>query len=506
MLRFWTDCPRFRQSRRRHPEVTPFPYSKRVGHNCCPIQGGGNNTLRCPPLSRAYVIESNWHLVAWTMPIKLNSVINPNSAPDAPNSAPDFKNLRPARRPVLADRELQTLLVQFHYQCVHFFGTWTSFNMSAAKHWTFTVNNYTPEVFAYVTTPRPSIKYLIVGKEVGASGTPHLQGYAILSVKKTRAQAKLAIVGPGNHAHLENAKGNAKHNINYVSKGDMSKDIWDELKKNKEDPTTHPTYGLNAEVTEVGVRPKTAASKGENIYEAMQSYIAENAGRLNEYDMSASNYEFMCKHEDRFNTILQQDINDSITCDVQLWPWQQAVKDYWIDRDVGNRRILFIVDEVGNAGKTILSRYCLVHRPGTQILRMGRVADMAHAINNHNDLFFINIPRTKMEMINYETLEDLKDGMVWSPKYKSMMKMFRTSPNLIVTMNSMPNMEALSQDRYVILILENGNWSCEQVPELNTDYVPPEPETVVEPIIATETVGATAGDSNEPDAPAAPVA
>ena len=43
-------CPRSNQSRMRHPEVTHFPYSKRVPEKYCPVQGGGNNTLRCPAL------------------------------------------------------------------------------------------------------------------------------------------------------------------------------------------------------------------------------------------------------------------------------------------------------------------------------------------------------------------------------------------------------------------------------------------------------------------------
>lgn len=42
-----------------------------------------------------------------------------------------------------------------------------------AKHWCFTINNYTVEE----TTPNPiQFTYLVIGKEVGENNTPHLQG------------------------------------------------------------------------------------------------------------------------------------------------------------------------------------------------------------------------------------------------------------------------------------------------------------------------------------------
>nr|WAE42924.1 MAG: replication associated protein [Cressdnaviricota sp.] len=56
---------------------------------------------------------------------------------------------------------------------------------SQAKHWCFTFNNYDKDDF-YLIQERlalTSAKF-IVGKEVGESGTPHLQGYTEFHVKK----------------------------------------------------------------------------------------------------------------------------------------------------------------------------------------------------------------------------------------------------------------------------------------------------------------------------------
>jgi hypothetical protein len=75
-----------------------------------------------------------------------------------------------------------------------------------AKRWCFTLNNYTDEDLEWISKfiiPDNCV-FAVVGQEIGESGTPHLQGFVNLKVKKRLSQLKELL---GSRAHLEQAKG-----------------------------------------------------------------------------------------------------------------------------------------------------------------------------------------------------------------------------------------------------------------------------------------------------------
>ena len=58
-----------------------------------------------------------------------------------------------------------------------------------AKHWCFTLNNYTADEYDALSAighelPK-EISYIIVAKETGETGTPHLQGYISFDRKRS---------------------------------------------------------------------------------------------------------------------------------------------------------------------------------------------------------------------------------------------------------------------------------------------------------------------------------
>lgn len=86
--------------------------------------------------------------------------------------------------------------------------------ISPAIRWCFTLNNYTEEeCSSIVPILDQNCKYAIVGKEVGAQGTPHLQGYLEFNTKKRPLS-----VFDNKRFHFEKAKGNRESNYNYCKK------------------------------------------------------------------------------------------------------------------------------------------------------------------------------------------------------------------------------------------------------------------------------------------------
>jgi len=97
--------------------------------------------------------------------------------------------------------------------------------MIPSKYWCFTWNNYNNDDiidFEHICD-QYHIKY-IFGKEVGANGTPHLQGY-IESPTKIRPIEKLKL---SKRIHWEMRKGSKQQNITYCSKEGDFKTSFDE--------------------------------------------------------------------------------------------------------------------------------------------------------------------------------------------------------------------------------------------------------------------------------------
>jgi len=85
------------------------------------------------------------------------------------------------------------------------------------QHYCFTLNNYVEEELSSVRSFCESEgKYFIIGKEVGDSGTPHLQGYVSLKRRRTFLFVRDKL---SSRCHIESARGTARQNREYCSKG-----------------------------------------------------------------------------------------------------------------------------------------------------------------------------------------------------------------------------------------------------------------------------------------------
>lgn len=83
-----------------------------------------------------------------------------------------------------------------------------------ARRWCYTLNNYSSEEMSQVSRLFANEKYFVQGEEVGAEGTPHLQGY--VEFKHQKDLKTLKKINP--RIHWEKARGNRKQNEIYCKK------------------------------------------------------------------------------------------------------------------------------------------------------------------------------------------------------------------------------------------------------------------------------------------------
>lgn len=294
-----------------------------------------------------------------------------------------------------------------------------------AKHWCFTLNNYTQADIDRLSVPMDGVGYMIFGKEVGASGTPHLQGTVCFIARKRLAQVKgttqAPVIGP---AHCSITR-YLLQSIEYCKKDN--------------------------EFIEWGVIPNLGGKEEKRSdLEDFKASVKDNVTDMKELRELHSN---VCALYPRFVREYISDMRPKITVDAHpLREWQATLNGTLL-LPPNDRTIIFIVDITGNQGKSWFARYyCDLHSNG-QVIIPGRKADMAYTIEEEMRVFFLDCPRSKQgDFVQYDFLEELKGGYVFSGKYESRVKKLK-SPHIVVLMNEHPDMQKLSPDRYSITVL-----------------------------------------------------
>ncbi len=292
---------------------------------------------------------------------------------------------------------------------------------SRAKNWCFTLNNYTNEdldrISAIVDTNN-KINYLIYGKEVAESGTPHLQGFIAANEQLRLQQIKTII---GSNPHLEIAR-NVNASIIYCKKeGD-----W----------------------VEFGTRGTSQQGKRNDLEEFRN---AVKGGMLNMKDIRELHSDVYAKYPRFCLEYVRDNFPKTKIPDHPLRPWQQSLNDL-LEEEPDRRTIIFVVDEIGNSGKSWFADWYQQKTGETcQVLTPGKRADMAYMLPMQLRVLFLDAPRAKQsEFIQYDFLEDLKNGRVFSPKYESVMKTYEPM-HIVVCMNEEPDRTKLSSDRYKVI-------------------------------------------------------
>ena len=298
--------------------------------------------------------------------------------------------------------------------------------MSRAKKFVFTKNNYTePDIeFLKGLFERPAegdeVTYLVFGKEVApTTGTPHLQGYIEWSKRKTLSVCRRLL----SRCHIEIARGSPQQCAIYAKKdGDFLE------------------FGT---ISKQGSRTDV-----ESFMKWMREYdgyppdveIAENFPQYYFH-----NYNSVCRVRELYCSQVQLETPD----DLRLW--QSELEEILRDPPIDDRKILFYVDETGGTGKSFFIRYYLSKYKDGQMFGIGKRDDLAHAVDVTKRVFLINVPRENMQFLNYGFIEQLKDRMIFSPKYDSKTKKLIYKPHVVIFSNEYPDYAKLSEDRYEVI-------------------------------------------------------
>lgn len=135
-----------------------------------------------------------------------------------------------------------------------------------------------------------------------------------------------------------------------------------------------------------------------------------------------------------------------------LRSWQSALVDI-IKGPVCPRKVYWCYDLAGNTGKSFMGKYLMAWHDAT-IFTHGKLSDMAFAYNLER-VVVIDLARTQSDKLDhmYQFIENLKNGILFSPKYESGTKCF-PPPHVIVFANFEPDRSKLSEDRWFIKALD----------------------------------------------------
>lgn len=292
-----------------------------------------------------------------------------------------------------------------------------------STRWVFTINNPTDEDRNHVAElgVHQLRKYLIVGRETGESGTPHLQGFVVFTRGLTRTRVSRLLP----RAHLEPARGTSAQAADYCKK--------------------------DGDFDEYGECPLQSGANNvlDDLYSWGEAFITEH-GRAPTSPEIARNHPTAYLRYPRVVRLFQA---QEPPVEIQTGTpneWQQELEEL-LEGEASPRSVMFFVDPEGGNGKTWFQQYYLTKFPDrTQVMSIGKRDDLAHYIDPLKTHFFFNVPRHGMEYLQYTILEQLKDRMVFSPKYNSKTKILRHIPHVVVFCNEEPDMTKMTDDRYVV--------------------------------------------------------
>ena len=298
--------------------------------------------------------------------------------------------------------------------------------MAQSSRWCFTLNNYNDESQGHICAlfaNEELVKYAVYGREVAPStNTPHLQGFVVFQKRYRLGGVKdlFQPYGP----HLEPARGTSQEASTYCKK--------------------------DGDYEEFGSLP--AQGQRNDFAEFKQWVLAQPSSPSSA--LVAQEYPNIWLKYPRVMEWIRLIYPHPVLELGEPRDWQRHLEGC-LDQEPDGRKIIFVVDPNGGCGKSWFCRYWFTKHPNlTQLLSVGKRDDLAHCIQPTKRFFFFDCPRGQLEFFQYSVLEQLKNRVVFSPKYTSTTKILEHQPHVVVFTNEEPDRTKLTSDRYKIINIQ----------------------------------------------------
>jgi len=155
--------------------------------------------------------------------------------------------------------------------------------------------------------------------------------------------------------------------------------------------------------------------------------------------------------------ILMFGFPEEIRVITHLRAWQEEIVKC-VEEQPDDRTVRWYHESKGGIGKSALVKL-LCYKYGA-ICCSGKASDMKYAIMKHKEthkvfprIVIFDIPRSSLDYVSYQGIEEIKNGCFSSTKYECNMCIMN-SPHVLVFANEPPNEDRLSKDRWFIKQLD----------------------------------------------------
>lgn len=327
------------------------------------------------------------------------------------------------------------------------------------------------------------ISIAVVGDEIGANGIRHAQAFLNFSQGRGITQRQLIKFCKSHGVehrdmHVEPRCGPVAAAGNYCLKEHYAhiaalfpdKGTVDELYRPNSQALVVVGWDIDA------AAPLGDESRGARV--DLNSFkFAVQQGLCPDYATALEDFSNLCIRAERFVKDYIRTNAPKLAMSVDEWRaslsagwvrrWQASLIEKLANEDVEYRyrKVHVITDCVlngGRGGKSGKSHFCdwfprLMLNVGqkVQVLAPGKLADMAMQLEDDTDIVLIDIPASRSDCLQWSFVEQLKDGLVTSPKYQSRsIRMINKPIRVVILCNQHPDIRRRSD--YVEYTNDNG--------------------------------------------------